>query len=480
MDPLNQIPLAARPQVYAQWRDAAAWGLDVCEARGARITFLSVGEYMEYTLEDPASWALIDQLRRSGGTIGTHSHQEKKFGPHDWRDLPSNAPMSLIVEAWHDHVDAVDAVLTAIYGITLPQELRAINNARGTHLPADHAARIALMAQFGFTIHQQGPDEEFYGYFGHYAMNPYRPAGDHFLRHDPEGPVVVSPFGPVLGKDGIHFGIYQDMRLPAVKTIFLITLLNWLDDVYVAGSGRVWDFGWGAHGSDLLPGQPTRAALEPMLDWLKELFVDETPGGRRAVEFSSVARSRDMYLAWEAAHPGWISFSYPASETNWARYPYLLPVARYLVGGQYDSTLLVNRVRLHKVMAGPQAGGPYPLFVAYSLGPQPAVVNLGAVLGPGRWVAVSPRTGLAPLIAPEHVRVPPNGVVLVPEDKRLALPNGDVNLDGRLDFRDINPFARVVTGADPDPQHRAAADINRDGVADLADVNPFVHLLTHQ
>jgi hypothetical protein len=388
--------------------------------------------------------------------------------------------MSLIVEAWQDHVGAVDAVLTAIYGITLPEELRAINNARGAHLPADHATRIDLMAQFGFTIHQQGPEEEFYAYFGHYVMNPYRPAGDHFLRHDPNGPVVVSPFGTVLGRAGEHYGIYQDMRLPAAKTLFLITLLNWLDDVHVVRSGRVWNYGWGGHGSDLMPGQPTRAALEPMLDWLKGLFVDDTPGGRVAVEFSSAVRSRDMYLAWEAVHPGGISFNYPVSATNWALYPYLLPVARYLVGGQYETTFLVGRVRVHRVVAGQQAGGPYPLFVAYSLDPQPAVVDLTPVLGSGRWVAVSPRTGLAPLIAPEHVQVAPNGVLLVPEDKRLALPNGDVNLDGQLNFADIDPFVSVLTGADSDPQHRAAADIDRDGEVTFADIDPFVDLLVQQ
>jgi hypothetical protein len=36
---------------------------------------------------------------------------------------------------------------------------------------------------------------------------------------------------------------------------------------------------------------------------------------------------------------------------------------------------------------------------------------------------------------------------LFPPPKRLALPNGDVNLDGYLNFGDINPFVALLTGS---------------------------------
>jgi hypothetical protein len=58
---------------------------------------------------------------------------------------------------------------------------------------------------------------------------------------------------------------------------------------------------------------------------------------------------------------------------------------------------------------------------------------------------------------------------------------GDVNGDGTVDFRDINPFVAALTeAADGAPQScaSAAADINQDGKVDFADVNPFVELLT--
>jgi len=477
MDPMNAIPLQMRPQVYQNWRDAATWYMDASDARGAKLTFLSVGEYMEYTLADPASWPLLKRLA-AGGSIGTHSHLEKKYGTHDWRNLPPNAPLQVIIEMWNDHVGAVDAVLTAALGINDPKELRALNNIRGSHLPSDDTQRIELMRQFGFTMHQQGPDEQFFAYFKHHPMNPYRPSGSHFLTHDPNGPVIDSPFGPVLGRNDVHFGIQQDMRLPAMKTRFLLCLFNWLDDVFVAKTGRVWDYGWGAHGSDIVPGQPTRAAVEPMLDWLKQNFVDQTVSGRQALAFSSARTSRDLYLAWEAAHPGSVSFSYPDTKTNWALYPYLLPVARYLVDGQYDSGVSVGSVRLHKVIAAPGIGGPYDLYVAYPSGASPIVADLSSVLGPGPIVAANPHTGLAPPVATNQVAVPVTGVLLLPLSKRLALPNGDVNLDGYLNNFDIDPFVAVLTGQDPDPNHRAAADVNRDGVVDNFDIDPFVKLLT--
>lgn len=83
-----------------------------------------------------------------------------------------------------------------------------------------------------------------------------------------------------------------------------------------------------------------------------------------------------------------------------------------------------------------------------------------------------------PPVPTKQVPVPPTGLMLVPLGKRLALPNGDVNLDGYLDFKDIDPFVAVLTGHNTNPDARAAADINRDGVVDFKDIDPFVALLS--
>lgn len=475
MDPMQGIPLAQRPTVYAAWRDALQWLLNVCDARGARISFCTVGEFMEYVQTDPSAWPLLAAVYASGGSIGTHSHQEHRVAVHDWQNLPPNPTPAQVLDAWNDHVGTVDATIAMIFGLSDPAEIRAINNLRGTHVPGSDAERIALMEDFGFEIHQQGPCEIFYTYFQHYAMNPFRPAGGgNFLVNDPDGPVICSPFGPVLGKNEVHFGINQDMRLPAVQARFLITLLNWLDDVYHGQTGRVWVTGWGSHGSDMVPGQVTRNLTIPALDWHKSLFIDETVSGRQALAFSSAAQSASLYRTWEAAHPGEASFNYPATATNWALYPYLMPVARYLVGATYVSAIKVGPVRLHRLTAPVANGGPYDLFVAYPNADAPATVDLAAVLGQPTVLTVSPRSGLAPVSPSDAVLVPVTGVLLVPVGKRLALPNGDVNLDGRVDFDDIDAFVAVLNGQDADPAHRVAADVDRSGTVDFFDIDPFV------
>jgi hypothetical protein len=484
MDPLNGIPLAQRPTVYAAWRNAANWALDAAALRGAKITFLAVGEYMEYTLGDPANgFSLMQRLYASGGSLGTHSHSEKQIGPHQWINLSPNATPADVDELWADHVTLADQVVQQALGITDPAAIRAVNNTRGSHLPSDETQFGSLMQQYGFTMRQQGPEEEFYTYFKHYVMNAYRLSATHALSHDPLRTAPVdSPFGPVLGSYGPHGpqNTVQDMRLPALEARFLLELLNWLDEYYVTGRERVWTFGWATHGSDITPTGVSRNFVEPMLTWLKTNFIDQPVSGVTSAAFSSSRQSRDLYYAWEAGHPGEVPFDYPPSTTDWAQYPYLLPVARYLVDGQWVSVVSVGPARLHRVTAAAASGGPFDMYVAYPAAAVDAVVDLTSVLGTGQIAVVDPRTGLAPPQPISAVGVRKTGAILVPTVKRLALPNGDVNLDGYLDFGDINPFVAVLTGGDTDPQHRAAADINRDGQPDFADINPFVALLSGQ
>ncbi len=473
MDPLNSIPVAQRSLVYAQWRDAAHWVLDTCGPRGAKVTFLACGEYHEYTLEDPAKgYPLIQRLYASGGSIGTHSHDEKKYGSHDWRSIGMTPPINLVVAAWDDHVNAANAVIAAALGITDPAAQHAVNNTRGTHIPADDTIRIDLMRQYGFTMHQQGPEEDFYAYFKHYVMNPYRPSGARFLSHDPGGPVVVTPFGPVLGVANIHKGVYQDMRLPAVQGRFLLELLNWLHDVHVAHSGRVWVTGWAAHGSDVMPGTATRAAVAPMLDWVKANFVDEQVGGQQAAAFASARECRDLYYAWEAAHPGQPSFSYAADATDWTLYPYLRAAAYYLTDAQYVSSIpAVGRVRGHALTAAAAVGGPYTMHVVYTTDGVPATADLSGSLGSGDIAIIDPATGRADMAATTAITVPAVGAILVPTDKVLGTP-GDFDHDGDVDLGDFVWFQACFNGPNrvaAVPALCAEADFDADGDVDLAD-----------
>lgn len=447
-DPFFGIP-AVQQTVFRDWVDASNWALDTADAHGAKISFLFGGDFAEWVLEDPARGnPLLQRLYAGGGQLGTHSHDQVRFATHDWRSLPPNPTPLQALQLWNNHVGRVNAAITAALGVSGGPQLAAINSSRGTHVPSDDAFRLQLMSDFGFTIHQQGPDEEFYAYFRHYPMNPYRPSSAGMLQHDPNGPVVLSPFGPVLGKNDVHFGISQDMRRPAVQARFLLQLLNWLYDVQVAGTQRVWVTGWGSHCHDMLTGTPTRTEFPIILDWLTTHFVGQSVGGNIAAQFAGVPAARDAYLAWEAAHPGEVSFSYPASTTDWNEYPYLVPAVRYLTEAWYEEAMAaVGTVRWHRMTASASAGGPYSLYVAYTTDGIAATVDLSSALGAGEIAVVNQVSGAVRVYATSAVVVPSLGAILAPPDKLMAFAGtGDFEPDGDVDLADFAEFENCFTG----------------------------------
>ncbi|HSW46024.1 MAG TPA: hypothetical protein VLM89_10680 [Phycisphaerae bacterium] len=145
-------PMAAPPvgvQQYAEWIDALNWALNACEPRGARISFLSVGQLMEYVLADTAAGhPLIQRLYASGRMIGTHSHSDIQAGPYNWRNLGPNPSTEQVLENRNDHIATVNAVITSALGVSDPAQIRAINCSRGAHIPSDDAERIAMMAAY--------------------------------------------------------------------------------------------------------------------------------------------------------------------------------------------------------------------------------------------------------------------------------------------------------------------------------------------
>lgn len=413
-DPMFGTP-TIQEQVYHEWVDNANWLLDVAEPRGAKVSFLTTGEFAEWAIEDAvAGHAVIQRLYASGGLIGTHSHNRIRIGAHNWQALPPDPTAPQVLQHWNNHVTTINILITAALGLTDPAEIAAVNCVRGTHTPSDDAWRIQLMSDFGFTNHQQGPGEQLFAYFKHYPMNPYRPLGTHFLEHDPSGPVVAAPFGPVLGRNEVHYNIEQDMRMPAVQVRFLLELLNWLHDRHIAETDRVWLTGWASHASDIAPGTPTRDAMTPMLDWLLEHFVNQPVGGEAAAAFASMVDVRDAFYSWEAAHPGEVSFSYPADETRWDLYPYLIPAAKYLTDAWYDGAMPpVGAVRWHQVTAAATIGGPFPLYVAYTTDTTEAVVDLSPMLGSTQMAAVDPATGAFVVYPTTAVSIPVTGAMLM-------------------------------------------------------------------
>jgi hypothetical protein len=438
--------LQVQQQIYQDWVDASNWTLDVTDPRGAKVSFLSTGQFMEWVLADPVQGhPLMQRLYASGDMLGTHSHKKVKIGPYNWQDLGPNPTQAEIDQLWNDHIGAVNAVITAALGVSDPNQIRAINCSRGSHLPSDDAQRIQMMADFGFTNHQQGPGEQFYAYFKHYPMNPFRPSGTWFMEHDPTTEVIVVPFGPVLGNNSVHFNILQDMRMQAVQARFLLELLNWLNDVHVAQTERVWVTGWAAHCSDVVPGTSTRDELAPVLDWFIAHFIGQQVSGRVAASFASVPEARDAYYTWEANHPGEISFSYPVSQTNWGLYPYLIPAVKYLTDAWYEEAMpQVGIVRWHRFTAAADIGGPYDLYVAYPIDDVPDTVDLSSWLGVGDIAVVDPATGVAQFIPTDTVTIEKTGNILVPPNKVISLEPGGVYEPKTVHDVDLLPNGNIL------------------------------------
>ncbi|MBP7748384.1 MAG: hypothetical protein KA383_19890 [Phycisphaerae bacterium] len=107
-----------------------------------------------------------------------------------------------------------------------------------------------------------------------------------------------------------------------------------------------------------------------------------------------------------------------------------------------------------------------------------------------KWGVIAARTPAGmPLVAWADQRVDSGNIYTqnVKPDGSLGLPaliTGDLNCDGQVDFRDINPFVLYLSGNDLwqatyptcPPEN---GDINLDGVfPSFADINPFVMLLS--
>ena len=463
-DPMWFSSVELQEVLYDEWVGAVGDALDEAEAHGARVSFLSTGQFMEWVEEKPKSgYPLIERLYEHGRQIGTHLHSRIQLAPFVWINVNAVTPEE-VRDMWNDHVGWVDAVVSGAFSITDLAEIREINDILGAHTPNDDDLRITLLEEYGFIGHEQGPEEQFFVYFEHYAMNPYRPSKDNILEHDPDGAVVLVPFGPVLGIKGIHFGIEQDMRMPAFKARFLMEVLNWLYELNVTGNHRMWVTGWASHCHDLLEGTDTRASWQPMIAWLEQYFVDKPVGGHLAASFSSIPDAREAYLEWETEHPGQANFDYQPTETDWNQYPYLVAAARYLAKAQHVADLpAVGPARLHRLASSEEADA-FDMYVAYTVHGTPIVIDLSARLGAGDIAVVNTNQGTWEVVPTNAVPLYSEGVILVaPEDAIAITMFGDLDADGRISGSDL----AIMLGSWGNP---GVGDVNGDEIVDGIDL----------
>jgi hypothetical protein len=338
VDPVaNNLSMAAKIVIYEERTDYMAWVLDQTEPLSIPISFLSSGWYMEFLQGAGAAGAGADVLRRlyaSGGQIGSHSHQEYRAGPFDWPQITGPAPpLDACRQSWQDNVDWVNnGIMTAFSG-NPPESIAIINNVKGAHLPKTEVDYHTLMAEFGITAREPGPEEDYYGTFGHHIWHPFRPSTLNYMGEDLNAPFVVIPAGPVIGLAGMHHAIFQDMTVGAMKNQFLQVYFNWRHADRTGAAEKVWTWGWGSHAHNYSPASDSRAALLEMLPWIEAHFRSRVePTGSSVMTYDTHRGTAEAYEAWETANPGTSSFTFDSLTQDWDEYPFLRPVAEEMLG----------------------------------------------------------------------------------------------------------------------------------------------------
>lgn len=332
VDPVsNGIPLSAKQNVYQERTDNIAWVLDQTESLDVDISFLSSGWYMEILADEGPRGdgaKVLRQLYARGGQIGSHSHNEYQAGPFDWPSYTGSPTLEDSRKSWQDNIYWVnEGIKTAFWG-NPPVPVAEINNIKGAHLPKTETDFHTLMEEFGIEVREPGPEEDYYGYYGHHIWNPYRPSTANAMSEDLSGPFVQVVSGPVIGKAGIHHGTLQDMTAESIKRQFLQLYINWRHAERTGAAEKVWTWGWGGHAHDFSTGSDSRTDLVDVLDWLEDNFRNRVePSGTQVMEYATHMQTAEVYELWEADHPMESSFLFDSLAVDWDEYPYLAPVA---------------------------------------------------------------------------------------------------------------------------------------------------------
>ncbi|HWR73197.1 MAG TPA: hypothetical protein VN604_08505 [Nitrospirota bacterium] len=384
-DPMPQNVLIEDRRIlfYEPWIKNGNWLMDQVEPLGAKVSFLSTGEFLEFCLEDPqresTCFPLLRRFYNSGGIIGTHTHQEIHDGWHSWPNLVGEPTAEQIVRNWDDTKTIVDRVIRKALGITDPAAIAAVNTARGSHLPNSTVEKHSMLETYGYTILEGGPDQELTRHFSHVPFTAYRP-GDCNLCENLQARFMTVPQSTVIGQVDLHMGIWQDGSAERKQAEILQLLANRRIQDLQGAVEKPWSYGWGVHLSDISLNSPSRQAIAKLLPWLSTNVVSPRLGF-----FASYPEARDLYTQWEASHPGQSSFTYPYATTDYIHYPYSEWANHYLRYSRLATRVSATGADAFLMRAGDysDATAPrYPLVLSYSYG-SVTTVNLSGELGTG-------------------------------------------------------------------------------------------------
>ena len=187
VDPVtNGFSENGKAAVFQERTEWMEWVLDQTERDSIPISFLSSGWYMERVAFGEASGKgalLVRRMYESGGQIGSHHHKEFRAGSFNWPTMKSDALLHMVRKQWKDNIDWVNAGIQKALLIDPPVLAYSsdINRIKGAHAPQSEIEYHQLMTEFGLDVREPGPEEDYYGYFGHHVWHPYRPSPINYL-----------------------------------------------------------------------------------------------------------------------------------------------------------------------------------------------------------------------------------------------------------------------------------------------------------
>ncbi|MCD4775216.1 MAG: T9SS type A sorting domain-containing protein [Candidatus Aegiribacteria sp.] len=329
---VHNEPMGIGPN-YLQRREEVNWLRDIALFYGAKLSLQSNGEYMEFCLENGHQNDFLQYLS-AGFDIGTHTHLVTYEGPHNWIDhYGEPLTFDLVNQIIGDAEMFVDSVIGAENNYSLC-----------TMTGKAYIDTMMQIHQFDFVT---GPGEEGYFYFGHQAWNPFRPAtweNSGACEEDLTTQFITIPHLPQINEPDNTHGMY--LLLPQMKRRFLMIYIEWLSRVRNNANDKIWVWGFNTHPCMNFQ---HRGAIEEMLDWLNESFINHTiVAGDTIAVYASSSEIYQQYLDWEAVNPGVSSFNYVEGDP----YPYTYEAMPVLLDSAgYDTFVyLGDNLNVHKMI----------------------------------------------------------------------------------------------------------------------------------
>ena len=349
---INHIPSnELRKKKYEARFAASKWLMDnIADKYGAKISFLSSGEPFEMCLHEKYRQDCFELMRRfykSGNMISSHSHAEVFKSSYNWTPLNEwNTTESESSQVWDDVNYFARQVISQALGVTNPDQITAINTANMSHVPSTQVETKALnkkLEDYGYTIKEGGGnDQTLIPLFGHTPFSIYKPGDDCQLCEDLNKKFVVIPQGPPIGLISDHFGFKAFNGTAERKKVEILQALvnRRLFSLNPDKGARVWSYGWGLHGFQLVENyqdDACRSGLQDLIPW-----IDQQKSDRDIMKFASYVEARDQYKEWETANPETSSFNYPEAElqeTNYDYYPYAEWANKFLKEALYSKQI---------------------------------------------------------------------------------------------------------------------------------------------